>query len=100
MKFVVIVETDDDFQMCIGVYDNPREAYGAAYCWLDDLLDGALEVGKDDGMSISPLYPLGTDGDTGWGMKLVGNEKIQERVHILFCEDKKDNTGSKKSNWV
>ena len=95
MKFAVIVETGDDFQMCIGVYDNAQLAYGVAYCWLDDLLDGALGVGRDDGISISPLYPLGNDGDTGWGMKLVGDEKIQERVHVLFCDDKRDSTNTK-----
>jgi len=89
MKYVVVTETGDEFQMCIGVYDNSKEAYGAAYLWLDDLMNGALEVGKEDGVSISPLYPLGNDGDTGWGMKIIGPENIQERVHILFYEDKK-----------
>ena len=88
MKYVVIVETGDEFQMCIGVYDNSKEAYGAAYCWLDDLMDGALDADKEE-LSISPLYPLGNDGDTGYGMKIVGPEHIQERAHILFCEDKK-----------
>lgn len=89
MKYVLVAETGDDFQMCIGVYDNSKEAYGAAYVWLDDLMDGALDASKDD-LAISPLYPLGNDGDTGWGMKIIGPENIQERVHILFYEDAKD----------
>lgn len=92
MKYVVIVETDDDFQMCIGVYDNPKEAYGAAYLWLDELLDGTLPVGKEDNVYISPLYPL--EGDTGFGMKIVGRENIQERAHILFLEDNKKSDNS------
>ena len=86
MKYVLIFESGDDFQMCIGVYDNRKEAYGAAYLWLDGLLDGELPVGKDDTVSISPTYQL--EGETGWGMKLIGNDEIQERVHILSCETK------------
>lgn len=93
MKYVVIVETNDEFQMCIGVYDTSNEAYGAAYCWLDDLMDGALDADKSE-LSISPLYPLGNDGDTGWGMKIIGPENIQERAHILFYEDKKSEEAS------
>ncbi len=86
MKYVLIFESGDDFQMCIGVYDNRKEAYGAAYLWLDELLDGELPVGKDDKVSISPVYQL--EGETGCGMQLTGNEQIKERVHILFWEPK------------
>lgn len=86
MKYILIFESGDDFQMCIGIYDNLKEAYGAAYLWLDKLLDGELSVGKDDGVSISPAYAL--EGETGFGMMLVGDEKIKERVHILFWETK------------
>ena len=89
ITYVLIFETGDDFQQCIGICNDRSKAFGIAYLWLDDLMNGVLTVGKDDGVSISPVYPLGTDGDTGWGMKLVGNEHIQERVHILIYDGPK-----------
>ena len=84
--YVLIAESGNDFQQCIGVCNNRSKAFGIAYLWLDDLMNGALTVGKDDGVSISPVYPLGNDGDTGWGMKLVGDDDILERVHILIYD--------------
>lgn len=98
IKYVLIFESGDDFQQCIGIYDNKIEACGAAYHWLDRSLDGELEVGRDDGMSISPLYPLGCDGDVGWGMKLVGNDNIDERVHILIYEYNDKSIGENKES--
>lgn len=77
MKYVVVSYSDDLIQ-CIGVYDNHREAYGKAYCYLADVFCDNEEA------TVSFLYEL--EMQTGYG--IVGKDKHSKiNVYVLFCDE-------------
>lgn len=95
-KFVVVAGYFSkgrlEFIQAIGIFQDPRTAYGEAYLYLNKLAQD--QNNENSGRvsppaSITPLMEL--EGSSGFGMYLDGGESdTEDFAYILFCEDKGD----------
>ena len=93
MKYVVMAGNRNkdtnviDFEQCIGVFENHKEAYGEAVLFLNELIGDR----EEEDLTISAIYDL--EGDVGCGMSIVGQKKFVDFAHVFFVHDGKEKGG-------
>ena len=90
MKRYTIINENDEYIVCVGIYEDYYTAVGSLYCKLYDCIDEWVEAGYKL-ISKEEFIMLEANSGYGWFAKLISENgnKVNERWYLLECEEEK-----------